>query len=236
LATDLAYLVVFPGVAAYAKIFLLLIGIVTVYRLKGEDAANAFTAGLPGPLSRVPFAGQVVLYLLINDFLMYWTHRMFHGRRLWKFHAPHHSSEDIEWISANRFHPVDVALHSVLSDVIPLLLGISPEVLVWLVPFTLGTSALVHANLNWTFGPFRYVLASPVFHRWHHTGVDQGGERNFAGTFPFIDLMFGTFYMPAGERPERYGTEGVPNDFGGQMLHPFRRAAVTAQDARSSFS
>ena len=36
-------------------------------------------------------------------------------------------------------------------------------------------SAFVHANLNWTLGPFRYVLASPVFHRWHHTALERGG-------------------------------------------------------------
>jgi sterol desaturase/sphingolipid hydroxylase (fatty acid hydroxylase superfamily) len=224
LATDLAYLVVFPGVGAYARILLLTSGLVLIYHIHGSDIVDAFKKGAPGPLSHMPFAGQVALYLLINDFMMYATHRLFHGHRLWPFHAPHHSSEDLEWISANRFHPVDVMFHSVLSDIVPLLLGIAPNVLVWLVPFTVGTSALVHANLNWDFGPFRYVLASPVFHRWHHTGVDQGGERNFAGTFPFIDLLFGTFYMPAGQLPERYGTQGVPSDFAGQILHPFRRA------------
>jgi sterol desaturase/sphingolipid hydroxylase (fatty acid hydroxylase superfamily) len=112
-------------------------------------------------------------------------------------------------------------------------LGISPSVLIWLVPFTVGSSALVHANLNWTFGPFRYLLASPVFHRWHHTGVDQGGERNFAGTFPFIDLLFGTFYMPSGELPANYGTQGVPSDFVGQLLHPFRRRPKTSDTLQS---
>ena len=50
-----------------------------------------------------------------------------------------------------------------------LLAGISPNVMLWVGPFTTATSAFVHANLNWTLGPFKYVLASPVFHRWHHT-------------------------------------------------------------------
>jgi sterol desaturase/sphingolipid hydroxylase (fatty acid hydroxylase superfamily) len=49
-----------------------------------------------------------------------------------------------------------------------LLCGISPDIFVVVGPFNIITSCLVHANLNWTFGPLRYVLVSPVFHRWHH--------------------------------------------------------------------
>ncbi len=95
--------------------------------------------------------------------------------------------------------------------------------MLWVGPFTTATSAMVHANLNWTFGPFKYVFASPVFHRWHHTAADRGGSSNFAGTFPIWDLMFGTFYMPENELPDAYGIDDkqFPEGFPGQMLYPF---------------
>ncbi len=83
-------------------------------------------------------------------------------------------------------------------------------------------AALVHANLNWTFGPFRYVLASPVFHRWHHVSDPAVRDKNFSPTFPVFDLVFGTFHMPRGELPAGYGAEGVPPHFLGQMAYPFR--------------
>ena len=175
----------------------------------------------------VRFTGLVsgrrsVIYLLGSDLILYATHRMFHGVRLWRFHAVHHSSRHLEWISAVRFHPVDAILHGTVPDVMMLLLGVSPEVLVWTMPFTVGTGALVHANLDWRFGPFRYVLASPVFHRWHHTSESRGGSSNFAATFPFIDLAFGTFYLPADQLPDAYGTDdpAIPADFAGQLVHP----------------
>ena len=123
----------------------------------------------------------------------------------------HHSSEELEWISAARFHPVNIFLGSVIADVVLLLAGISPNVLLVLGPFTIAHSAFVHANLDWTLGPFKYVIAGPVFHRWHHTAADRGGEKNFAATFPVLDVMFGTFYMPAGEMPDNYGiADGFP--------------------------
>src|ERR1700720_4671897 len=111
---------------------------------------------------------------------------------------------------------------AVIADVVLLLAGISPNVFVVLGPVTIAHSAFVHANLDWTFGPFKYVIATPVFHRWHHT-AERGGEKNFAATFPVLDLIFGTFYMPAGEKPDRYGIADreFPTSFGAQLLRPF---------------
>jgi sterol desaturase/sphingolipid hydroxylase (fatty acid hydroxylase superfamily) len=154
---------------------------------------------------------------------LYWTHRLFHGQRLWKYHAVHHSSEDLEWISAARFHPINLFFGAVVADVVMLLAGISPNVFVVLGPITIAHSAFVHANLHWTLGPLKYVIATPVFHRWHHTAPDRGGEKNFAATFPVLDLIFGTFYMPAGEQPDDYGIADreFPTSFGGQLVRPF---------------
>src|SRR5262249_57144412 len=110
------------------------------------------------------------------------------------------------------------------------LLGFSPAALLVLAPFNTVYSAMVHANLRWTFGPLRYVFASPVFHRWHHTTLAEGRDRNFAPTFPFLDLLFGTFYMPPGRLPEEFGSGAAdfPEDFWGQFIHPFRRAKPPA--------
>ena len=88
-------------------------------------------------------------------------------------------------------------------------------------------SAMVHANLNWTFGPFKYIFASPVFHRWHHTSLAEGRDKNFAPTFPLLDIVFGTFYMPENRLPEQYGVSGskIPDGFISQMIWPFKNKA-----------
>jgi sterol desaturase/sphingolipid hydroxylase (fatty acid hydroxylase superfamily) len=84
---------------------------------------------------------------------------------------------------------------------------------------------MVHANLNWTFGPFKYLFSSPVFHRWHHTAQEEGMDKNFAPTFPLLDVMFGTFYMPDGKVPTHYGVPGsdIPDNFLGQISWAFKR-------------
>jgi hypothetical protein len=93
---------------------------------------------------------------------------------------------------------------------------------------------MVHANLNWTFGPLKYVFASPVFHRWHHTLEDEGLDKNFAPTFPVLDLIFGTFYMPPGKLPARFGVHDTefPEGFLGQFVYPFRRSGALRASER----
>jgi WD40 repeat protein/sterol desaturase/sphingolipid hydroxylase (fatty acid hydroxylase superfamily) len=184
------------------------------------------------PVKDLPLYAQCAAILLIQEILLYWVHRLFHTRLAWKFHAVHHSPTVLDWMSAGRFHVINHLLEFGLADVCVLLLGFSPVALVVLAPFQVIYSAMVHANLNWTFGPLRYVFASPVFHRWHHTTQGEGIDKNFASTFPVLDVVFGTFYMPPNKLPERFGTgdSGFPEGFWGQFLHPF-----TGKDARLSF-
>jgi sterol desaturase/sphingolipid hydroxylase (fatty acid hydroxylase superfamily) len=224
LSTDLCWAIVPKFLYRITQTVLLVFGIIVCYGIRDPGDVAKFLTESHGPLAGLGFWPEVGLYLLGSDLLMYSTHRLFHGHSLWRFHAVHHSTRQLEWISATRTHPVDAVLHGGLPDVVMLLLGIPPEVLIWIIPFNIGSAAVLHANVDWRFGPFRYVLASPVFHRWHHTSASRGGSSNFAGTFAFIDLLFGTFYMPANQSPDAYGLDDpdFPADFVGQILHPFR--------------
>jgi sterol desaturase/sphingolipid hydroxylase (fatty acid hydroxylase superfamily) len=225
IVTDVCYWFLIPLGARFVRIGLMVMGAAMLFDIHGADALIKFYDNGFGPLSELPLWAQALTFLIVSDFLLYWVHRGYHGAHMWKYHAVHHSSEDLDWISAARFHPVNILLGTVLVDVALLLAGISPNVMLWVGPFTTATSALVHANLNWTFGPFNYVLASPVFHRWHHTALERGGSSNFAGTFPIWDVLFGTFYMPKNELPDAYGIadKSFPASFGAQLLYPFRQ-------------
>ncbi len=225
IATDVCYWFLIPLATRFVRIGLMVMGAAYIYNIHGADDLIKFYDDGFGPLAQMPLWGQALFFLVASDFLTYWIHRAYHGGGLWKYHAVHHSSEDLDWISAARFHPVNIFLGAVLVDVGLLLAGISPNVMLWVGPFTTATSAFVHANLNWTLGPFKYVLAGPVFHRWHHTLADRGGSSNFSGTFPIWDLMFGTFYMPKNELPDTYGIDdqSFPESIGAQLLYPFQR-------------
>jgi sterol desaturase/sphingolipid hydroxylase (fatty acid hydroxylase superfamily) len=225
LITDVCYWFFVPLFARVLRIGLLVLGAQVVFKIHDADELIAFYDNGHGPLSQLPLWLQALLFLVLSDFMLYWLHRLFHGGGFWKYHAIHHSSEELDWISAARFHPVNLFLGTIGVDVILLMAGISPNIMLWVGPFTTFHSAFVHANLNWTLGPFKYVLATPVFHRWHHTSLEEGGDTNFAGTFPIWDILFGTFRMPVGRLPQDYGADDprIPNEIVGQLAYPFRQ-------------
>ncbi len=136
----------------------------------------------------------------------------------------HHSSVDLDWLSAVRLHPVNDALMRIAGALPVLGLGFAPVAVAGIAPVLTLMAILVHANLDWDWGPLRWALASPRFHRWHHTDEANARDKNFAGLLPLWDILFGTYYMPEARVPEQFGTASpVPAGLVGQMLYPFRR-------------
>lgn len=62
-----------------------------------------------------PFWLQFIAILFAVDIFTYWIHRLMHEIPwLWKFHAVHHSSEQMDWLSSSRLHVVEILLNRVL--------------------------------------------------------------------------------------------------------------------------
>ncbi len=224
IVTDLLYSLLSPTFYRLGRT--LFMAIIFYYLFLGESQeqlAHYMRYGF-GPAKELPLWLQAAAVFIISDFLLYFLHRYFHhSPRLWPFHAIHHSPEEVDWLSTFRFHPVNTWLSFALTDALVMAIGFSPASVGVLALFNMLYSPLVHANLNWTFGGFKYLFASPVFHRWHHTSQAEGMDKNFAPTFPIIDVMFGTFYMPEGKVPEHFGVSGanIPTGFFRQLVWPF---------------
>ncbi len=228
LVTDLSYWIFAPLFTRYLRIWATVSVTIWLFHISDGQKIAEFYANGHGPVSQLPLWAQAILYLVASDFALYWIHRGFHQGFLWKYHAVHHATEDLDWISAARFHPVNLALGTGLVDVVALLCGISPNIFIVIGPFTTISSCLVHANLSWTFGPLRGVFASPVFHRWHHVASIR--DKNFAGTFAFWDVMFGTYYMPQNALPGGYGIadKAMPEGLMPQLLYPILQGSTAA--------
>lgn len=226
LLTDLAYWLFTPYVTKLCtRISLLLVLIPFSFVIYGAVDKDLLMNGF-GPLSKLPLWVQAIMILVIGDFIGYWTHRLFHGRRLWRFHAIHHSSVDLDWLSAVRVHPVNDAVGRIASTLPLLLLGLAPIAVAGIIPFLTVMAIVIHANVTWDWGPLRSVIASPRFHRWHHTDETAARDKNFAGLFPIWDMLFGTYYMPRDELPRSFGTTSpVPGDLLGQLWYPFSRSS-----------
>ena len=176
-------------------------------------------------VARQPWIVQLAELLILTDLVGYWTHRAFHHEPLWPVHAVHHSSTDLDWLAAARVHPLNEILSRAVQVIPFMLLGFKVQIVAGIVPLLTLYAIFLHANVTWDFGSLRCVIASPAFHRWHHTSEGEGLDRNFAGLFPWLDLLFGTLYLPSGKIPTKFGVSGssVPTTFIGQMLYPLKR-------------
>jgi sterol desaturase/sphingolipid hydroxylase (fatty acid hydroxylase superfamily) len=176
-------------------------------------------------MGRQPLLLQFAMFLVLADFLAYWSHRAHHTmERLWQFHAVHHSSTEVDWLSSVRVHPLNDAIGSTVVATPLLLLGFSVGTLGAYLPFLTLYAILLHANVGWSYGRLRCLIASPAFHRWHHSAEPEAVDKNFAGLFPVWDRLFGTLYLPKDRRPARFGIveRNVPTGFLSQLLYPFR--------------
>jgi sterol desaturase/sphingolipid hydroxylase (fatty acid hydroxylase superfamily) len=210
-------------------IFLFVNGMLTKLGILAVVVASMFAAAqiIPAPFQTavgdIPYWVQIPAAIVLSDLVVYWTHRMFHAVPwLWKFHAIHHSAEELDWLVAFRVHPVDQILTKGLSLVPVVTLGFSE--------WTIGVYALLfhcqailnHANVRIKFGALRWVLASPEFHHWHHSNDSDARDKNFAAQLPLLDALFGSLHLPRGQAPTTYGLDQpMPQRYLRQMLYPF---------------
>ncbi len=187
---------------------------------------------VPGALlsgiSSLPMWARAAAAMVVGETAYYWAHRLSHEiPLLWRFHAIHHSAEEIDFMVSTRAHPIDF-LWSRFVMLTPLFAlglvnpmrfsdGLIP-VLILIVGSFWGF--FVHANVRWRLGPFEWLLATPGFHHWHHT---QGLQRNcnYASIFPWLDRIFGSHYLPK-TWPVEYGIpEPTDPTLIGQLAQPF---------------
>jgi sterol desaturase/sphingolipid hydroxylase (fatty acid hydroxylase superfamily) len=171
-----------------------------------------------------PWELQFIEAFLIAQLSFYTIHRMAHKIPwLWRFHAIHHSSAELDWLASARLHPVEGIITNIAIGVPLFWLGYTKESFGGYLAFSTLLAIFNHANTHLRFPIVRWIIATPEFHHWHHSNDPASRDRNFSG-LPIIDMLFGTFYMPKNKMPDTYGVdEYIPNTYWQHLLYPFKR-------------
>lgn len=145
---------------------------------------------------------KVALAVVVNDFIFYVIHYSMHKfDTLWKIHAWHHSAENLYWFSGNRGSFFEYAIVISLRLFVSLyILGlISAELMVYLAIVGFF-KFFVHTNTD--YGPriVEYFVATPNYHRLHHSPTELQ-NKNLAFILPLWDRLFGTYYDPKKTEP-----------------------------------
>jgi sterol desaturase/sphingolipid hydroxylase (fatty acid hydroxylase superfamily) len=191
------------------------------------------SAGHEGPITHWPVWLAAPAAILAFDFFQYWQHRWSHEadspfkQFLWSTHAPHHLPEQVYVLMHPASHPINIFLLQGLIR-IPLFhfLGTSPDA-IFAATAIMGLQGIIsHTNVDLRAGWFNYVFTGAELHRFHHS-ADVSEAKNYAVTFSFLDILFGTFVFAPDRVPVRLGVadpESYPrsNQFWRVMLIPFR--------------
>lgn len=195
-----------------------------------STSAVAAAVALPGVkdlVGALPGWAQFLLAVFVADLAQATLHRAYHRITvLWRFHAVHHSSRDLDWLAGSRVHFVETVLTRSIVLLPLLVLGFSTQAVNAYV-ILVGLQAVVaHANIGIRFGWLEYALVLPRYHHWHHARHVEYWDRNYAIHLPLVDMLMGSFKLPRdGSWPEEYGVlklETVPRGIVAQHLMPFR--------------
>jgi len=157
-----------------------------------------------------------LIYLVVFDFVAYWTHRGQHQVEWWwRLHSLHHAQRQMTMWSDNRNHLLDDILVDSIVVVVAQLIGVPPGQFIAVVAFTQLSESFQHANVRIWFGRIGERLwVSPRFHRLHHSiGIGHEtikaertvlGGHNFGVLLPWWDVLFGTANFE-----QRYDATGV---------------------------
>jgi sterol desaturase/sphingolipid hydroxylase (fatty acid hydroxylase superfamily) len=78
-------------------------------------------------------------------------------------------------------------------------------------------STMPHANVNWGFGPLRYVVVTPAYHRLHHDRDDRRGV-NLGTVLVLWDVLAGLALFPTRRREAGSLPVPVPTGLAGRPL------------------
>jgi sterol desaturase/sphingolipid hydroxylase (fatty acid hydroxylase superfamily) len=128
---------------------------------------------------------------------------------LWRFHALHHSQEELSVLTSFRAHPLMHTTGFLLATIPVVVLLPARPIDPVLITAYVCVGTLQHANLRWTFGPLGRVLVSPAYHRLHHAADIQ--DVNLGVVLTIWDVLAGRARFPArAHRAGRTGLAGRP--------------------------
>jgi sterol desaturase/sphingolipid hydroxylase (fatty acid hydroxylase superfamily) len=217
--TDLIYFVV-------SHLFIQFFGVIT------QKPATIFfgwigLSAIHTSVQDLPFVIELFLAFFITDLFQYWAHRFFHTHNyLWRFHSVHHSTRNMDWLAGSRMHFIDIFLTRAFAFIPLYVLGFSAITFNTYIIFMAIHAVLIHSNTRINFGILKYIIVTPQYHHWHHCEAPEYYGKNFATIFPFIDKMFGTYYLPGNEWPKSTGLNetNYPKGYIKQLMYPFMKS------------
>lgn len=229
----------------------LLFGFTQPFIVFAVDGLMSF--GLPSyrdSLTNLHWLWGVGLFLLFDDMMQYWWHRLSHSyRALYKLHRAHHNARymSVRVVYRNNFFYY-LLMPSIWFSAVLVYLGLG-----WIYAVFLVVKQTViigaHAEWKWDRALYRHnvlhpvmwvverIISTPSTHSGHHGRHRDDPATHYKGNFGnllfFWDVLFGTARITR-SYPEHYGVEGLkPSNWREQLFWPLQKTPSTTKQPLS---
>ena len=175
---------------SYRSVFLRDIAALVIYNLCFMLVVP-FTDRIPIPnyapagLLKMPLAYKLLLFYVVEDFGLYWVHRLMHTKRLWRTHKWHHYPNYMYWLAGIRTSIPHILLFNFTFVAARPLLADAP---LWIFQ--------LHMNVSWKSTWLEYLIVTPRYHHIHHSDNPAHYRSNLGSLMTVWDRMFGTYFDP----------------------------------------
>jgi sterol desaturase/sphingolipid hydroxylase (fatty acid hydroxylase superfamily) len=160
---------------------------------------------------------SILLMLFIHDTYFYWTHRLMHHKKIFKYvHRIHHLSHNPTPFTAFAFHPIEAVIEALIFPILVFILPVHFWAIFGFITLSLFMNVLGH--LGFEIYPAHFLKTwfgalnnTSTHHNIHH----QVSNVNYGLYFNFWDSVMGTnhvdykrtFERIASRQPESNATE-----------------------------
>ena len=153
-----------------------------------------------GLLNRIDLPAVVTIggSIVVLDLVVYAQHVVFHKiPLLWRVHRMHHTDLHVDVTTGVRFHPVELALSTVVKGAAVVLLGAPAGAVLAFEVLLNATAMFNHGNVRLPRSLDRWlralIVVTPDMHRVHHSVDKTETDSNFGFNLPWWDRLFGTY-------------------------------------------
>ncbi len=204
----------FPARAIpYRRVLLADLGALALYMVYFR-AAVSLTDRLTVPnyvptiIFQFPLWLKLAMFYVVEDFGLYWAHRLMHTKHVWRIHNWHHARNELYWLSAVRATiPHIILFNLAFISALPFLYFSPPSIFLVIMVEHMVRNAWMHMNVAWGSTRLEWIFVTPRYHHIHHSADPAHNVRNLGSLLTVWDRMFGTYLDPAKvSRPLLFGT------------------------------
>lgn len=190
-----------------------------------------------GALTAIPLIAAIGLFLIFDDMMQYWWHRLSHSVPfLYNLHRSHHNAKymSVRLVYRNNIFYY-LTMPSIWFSGALIYLGLG-WVYVGYIIVKMAVIVGAHSDVAWDeplykikwLSPIMWVvertISTPATHHAHHGRHKEDGVTNYKGNFGnllfFWDVLFGTAKITR-RYPDSYGVENLaPATLGQQLAWP----------------